>query len=71
MTPSPRPMPSIAGRSRASQQKRAAHVRLGSFASDQSRQQLRPMSALPPIATKLVRRNEVTLCAKLGHHAKS
>jgi hypothetical protein len=31
-----------------------------------SRQQLRPMSALPPIATKLVSRNEVTLCAMNG-----
>jgi hypothetical protein len=25
------------------------------------------MSALPPIATKLVRRNEVTLCANTGN----
>jgi hypothetical protein len=43
-----------------------AYDRNGSLASDQSRQQLRPMSALPPIATKLVRRNEVTLCARTG-----
>jgi hypothetical protein len=38
-------------------------VCFGSVASDQSRQQPRAMSALPPIATELVRRNEVTLCA--------
>ena len=45
----------------------------GSFASDQSRQHLRPMSALPPIATKLVRRDEVTLCAirGLAHRGKT
>jgi hypothetical protein len=42
------------------------YVRYGSFASDQSRQQLRPMSASPPRAAKLARRNEVTLCAISG-----
>src|SRR5216683_2594475 len=36
MTPSPRTMRSIAGRSRASQQKRLAHVRLGSWLCENS-----------------------------------
>jgi len=38
-----------------------AKSEFGSIASE-----LRSMSALPPIATKLVRRNEVTLCAMSG-----
>jgi hypothetical protein len=46
-------------------------VCFGSVASDQSRQQPRAMSALPPIATELVRRNEVTLCATSRHMQRS
>ena len=42
---------------------RAFEVRFGSIASDQAGSSFAPMSALPPIATKLVRRNEVTLSA--------
>jgi hypothetical protein len=47
----------------ASQQKLAANDRFGSIASDQDSPDPACMSALSPIATKLVRRNEVTLCA--------
>ena len=40
-----------------------ADDRFGSFTADQDTPDFACMSALPPIATKLVRRNEVTLCA--------
>jgi hypothetical protein len=39
------------------------YVGSGSFTSDQDSPDFACMSAVPPIATKLVRRNEVTLCA--------
>jgi len=45
---------------------KSGHVSSGSFASDQDSPDLARMSALPPITTKLVRRNEVTLCARSG-----
>jgi hypothetical protein len=48
-----------------------ADVACGSFTSDQDTPDFACMSALPPIATKLVRRNEVTLCANKGHMHRS
>src|SRR5262249_17698451 len=63
MTPSPRTMPSIAGRSRASQQKRPPYVRFGSIAPDRYDRDARPMSASPPIAVKHWHRSEPPLRA--------
>ena len=56
MTPSPRTMRSIAGRSRASQQKRLAYVRFGSIATNRHDRDARPMSASPPILSVFIRR---------------
>jgi hypothetical protein len=60
LTPRPRitDKSSIAGQGRASQQKRPAHVRSGSFASLRYTRAARGMSVMPPIATKLVPRND-------------
>ena len=42
-------------------------VRLGSVASDENSQRLRPMSALPPIASEFPQRRELTRSASSGH----
>ena len=49
-----------------------ADVRFGSFASDPGAAVLRAMSAMPPIATELMRRGETTRCATCGlmHRSK-
>ena len=57
---------SIAGRGRASQQKRPAHVRFGSFSSDRHAPDARGMSASPPRASKRWHRSETTRRAKSG-----
>ena len=43
-----------------------ADVALGSVASDRYGRDARGMSAMPPIATRLVRRGSAPLCAKSG-----
>jgi hypothetical protein len=58
--------PSIAGQGRASQQKRVARVRFGSVASHPDVRDAPGMSAMPPIATQSVRRNEASRCAITG-----
>jgi len=56
-----------AGRWRASQQKAAPNVRVGSIASHRQVGGVRPMSASPPIATRRSRRSETPLCHKRTH----
>ena len=62
---------SIAGQGRASQQKRPAHVRFGSIATDRHAGAARGMSALPPIATGLMRHSEASLSAISRHMQRS
>jgi hypothetical protein len=64
---------SIAGRDRASQQKRTAYDRSGSVASRRRALDARGMSAMPPIPTELMRHNKTSLSAirDCMHRSKS
>src|SRR5262249_3703248 len=64
--PRPGSRPSIAGQARASQQKRAAHVRSGSFTSLWLLRSTVRMSASHPKATESLRSSEMTLSATSG-----